>query len=94
MDAFLEGRNYNTVLISLFRVGAAIYTPIDVLKCKAQATKNENPSYRKLIPYIVETEGYRGLYRGVLVQTMRDIPSWGSFFYSYEVFKVITVTLD
>jgi Mitochondrial carrier protein len=48
-------------------VGVLIYTPIEVLKCKAQATKEEKPSYKKLVPLIIKEEGYRGLYRGCFV---------------------------
>lgn len=66
-----------------------VYTPVDVLKCKAQATKDGHASYRTLIPEIVKAEGYKGLFRGLSVQALRDVPGWGIYFYSYEVFKVL-----
>ncbi len=71
-----------------------MYTPVDVLKCKAQATKDGHVSYRTLIPEIVKTEGYGGLFRGMSVQALRDIPGWGIYFYSYEVFKVLIYKAD
>ena len=71
-----------------------VYTPVDVLKCKAQATKDGHASYRQLVPEIVRTEGYRGLFRGMPVQALRDIPGWGIYFYSYEVFKVMMYIAD
>ncbi|TNV77046.1 hypothetical protein FGO68_gene14896 [Halteria grandinella] len=75
-------------------VGVMIYTPIEVLKCRAQATKEEKPSYRKLVPKIISEEGYKGLYRGCFVQAMRDVPGWGIYFYSYEVFKHLMYRMD
>ena len=45
-------------------VGVAVYTPTEVLKCKAQMNKDGATSYRKLVPHILATEGYKGLYRG------------------------------
>jgi hypothetical protein len=91
-DASLEGTSL--CIHSSYRVGAAIYTPVEVLKCKAQNTREERPSYRKLIPLIVKTEGYRGLYRGFVIQAMREVPSCGIYFYSYEVFKNYIYSLD
>ena len=71
-----------------------VYTPVDVLKCKAQATKDGHARYRTLIPEIVKAEGYKGLFRGMSVQALRDIPGWGIYFYSYEVFKVLIYKAD
>ena len=84
-------RKYNSPKYSL---GVAVYTPVDVLKCKAQATKEGRASYRYLIPEIIKTEGYRGLFRGMSVQALRDIPGWGIYFYSYEIFKVLVYKID
>ena len=28
------------------------------------------------------------------VQALRDVPGWGIYFYSYEIFKVLTYRLD
>ena len=75
-------------------MGVAVYTPAEVLKCKAQITKDSAVSYRQMIPRIVEAEGYRGLYRGFWATCMRDIPGWGVYFYSYEVFKKLFYRID
>lgn len=71
-----------------------MYTPAELLKCKAQITKDSAVSYRQMIPRIVESEGYRGLYRGFWVTLMRDVPGWGVYFYSYEVFKKLFYRID
>jgi hypothetical protein len=47
-----------------------------------------------LIPEIIAEEGYRGLFRGIVAQSMRDVPGYGIYFYSYEVFKVLVYKLD
>lgn len=75
-------------------MGVAAYTPAEVLKCKAQLTKDSTVSYRQMIPQIIETEGYRGLYRGLLATCIRDIPGYGVYFYSYEVFKQLFYRID
>ena len=36
---------------------------------------------------VYNVEGIKGYYRGFWVTFIRDVPSWGVYFYSYEVFK-------
>ena len=43
--------------------------------------------YRQYIPIIIKNEGYRGLYRGFTANFLRDVPSWGVYFCSYDFSK-------
>ena len=37
---------------------------------------------------IIKADGFRGLNRGLLTCGIRDIPSYGLYFYLYDVIKV------
>lgn len=55
---------------------------------RAQNDKERMSSYREMVPEILKTEGYRGLYRGFWATFWRDVPGLGFYFYIYEYLKL------
>ena len=49
--------------------------------------RQESVQYRKAIKVLIRTEGVRGLYSGICPLLLRDIPSWGVYFWCYEYLK-------
>ena len=47
----------------------------------------EHVVYRKAIAKLYRTEGFLGLYKGFAALSMRDIPAWGVYFWTYEFLK-------
>ena len=64
-----------------------ISSPIELLKCKAQASRVETIKYRKVLASILAQEGYKGLFRGFWITFWRDLPSWAAYFWAYELLK-------
>ncbi|RHY87533.1 hypothetical protein DYB37_010922 [Aphanomyces astaci] len=62
--------------------------PAELIKITMQV-HNYPPNYSSLtcLRDIFKAEGLRGIYRGTGLQIMRDVPAFGSYFYSYEVLK-------
>lgn len=50
-------------------------------------SKDRFINYREDLMMIIRQEGVRGLYKGFWATFWRDVPSWGIFFYVFEVFK-------
>lgn len=72
----------------IFRsLGNIFYTPVELLKCRAQVNRDGHIVYKEVITQIMREEGIRGLYRGGLAQLYRDLPGWGSYFWAYEFMK-------
>ena len=68
--------------------GALIYSPVELLKVRAQVNRQEFIRYRECVPQIIRQEGFfRGLYRGFVPLLCRDLPSWGAYFWAYDFFK-------
>ena len=64
-------------------VWASITTPFDCLKIKKQGNATKDLSYFK----IIQSEGVSGLFKGLSVTVVRDVPGWCSYFYSYTWLK-------
>ncbi|RLO11809.1 hypothetical protein DYB28_007198, partial [Aphanomyces astaci] len=62
--------------------------PAELIKITMQV-HNYPSNYSSLtcLRDIFKAEGLRGIYRGTGLQIMRDVPAFGSYFYSYEVLK-------
>ena len=69
------------------RLGTVISSPIELLKCKAQASRVETLRYRTVMRNIINNEGVKGLFRGFWITFWRDLPSWAAYFWSYELLK-------
>ena len=64
-----------------------MYHPSDFLKTKAQIQTGKNLIIRKEIYNIYKKKGFIGLYKGFWITFLREIPSWASFFGTYEYMK-------
>ena len=61
--------------------------PVELLKCRAQVTLNGKLNYPAEIRSVLSEQGVRGLYRGFWMTACRDVPGWGSYFWTYEWLK-------
>uniref|UniRef100_A0A7N0UZU0 Uncharacterized protein n=1 Tax=Kalanchoe fedtschenkoi TaxID=63787 RepID=A0A7N0UZU0_KALFE len=73
-----------------------LISPAELLKIRLQlqdkaCSDNKNPDSRKgpmsLAKSILKTEGVRGIFRGLSITALRDSPSYGVYFWSYEYTK-------
>lgn len=71
----------------IFRLAQIVYSPVELLKVRAQVNRVDNIKYRKEIPMIVRKEGFSGLYKGFVALVLKEMPAWGVYFYSYELLK-------
>lgn len=65
----------------------SIFVPMDLLKIRAQLTKNGRLNYLSEVRAIMKEQGIRGLYRGFWSCAARDTPGWAIYFSSYEWLK-------
>ena len=63
------------------------FVPMELLKSRAQMSRNGNLNYSNEIARIVNSGGLRGLYRGYWACLSREIPGWAAFFAVYEKLK-------
>ena len=65
--------------------------PTDLIKCKLQVDgANSKRLYSGILDCIkqtIATEGFRGLYRGMAVTSLREVPSYGVYFAAFRMVK-------
>ena len=71
----------------------SIYVPLDLLKCRAQMTKDGNLNYTNELRNVWRAQGIRGLYRGFWAFAWRDIPGWAVYFAAFEQLKIMNDSL-
>lgn len=86
-------RLYATLIFGAICFQVSVSAPIDLVKVRLQgqstSTRYRGPVH--CVAVIVREEGLRGLYRGGLALTLRDVPCYGLYFLPYEVTrKVLT----
>jgi len=66
-----------------------VESPVDLLKCKLQAQigKGQYTGVWDCLKQLYKLRGIPGIYQGVAATTMRNIPCFASYFYSYEAVK-------
>ncbi|RIB05543.1 mitochondrial carrier domain-containing protein [Gigaspora rosea] len=72
-------------------VMAFFNTPVELLKVQLQTQKN-NPAYKGVFDAAAKIYAHRGisgLYHGLPITIMRDIPSFATYFFVYEGIKQI-----
>ncbi|GMH33585.1 hypothetical protein BSKO_01419 [Bryopsis sp. KO-2023] len=87
--------SYSSILMSGAFAGFAqsfVIAPVDVLKIRLQVQKAVpgDASYQgpiKMLANVIKNEGPRGLFRGLTVTILRDIPAYGAYFYTYHRMK-------
>ena len=67
---------------------AFVLCPCDVIKCRAQNNRSKGleSTFRDVLFSTIKKGGARALYTGIGIQIIRDIPFYGSFFGSYDLF--------
>lgn len=63
------------------------FLPFEIIKIRAQNNQKDFIHYSKEIRTILKEEGIRGLYKGFMINAMRDIPSFAVYFGTYEYYK-------
>ena len=84
----LEERPLLATAVSGCAAGAAtslLVTPVDLLKTQLQVSVGASRGPLALAAYIIAREGPRGMYRGAAVTFLRDIPSSGVYFVTYDI---------
>ncbi|RAO68842.1 uncharacterized protein BHQ10_004854 [Talaromyces amestolkiae] len=84
----------NVSLVNIWLAGAAggmaswlISSPTELVKCRAQLSRNQNISSWSVFRDIIRAHGVRGLYFGGLITSVRDSVGYGFYFWSYELCK-------
>ena len=73
-------------------VSTVLLHPLDLLKIRfavddGKVGKQNYSGLGQAVKSIVRLEGVRGLYRGVVANTVTSASSWGSYFLFYQVLK-------
>ena len=68
-------------------VSNCFFVTPDLLKSRAQMTKDGKLSYTREFSRIMQQDGCRGLFRGFWATFWRDVPTWGIYFGCYTKFK-------
>ena len=61
------------------------FVPVELIKVRAQNNSQSKTIYREEIKKIYSKDGIRGLYRGFSANFMRDCPTMGVYFLSYNL---------
>ena len=91
--------SYKGVALGGFGTGAfqsLILTPVELVKIRLQLQNNSYTKLHQSDPYkgpvsvatsIFKTEGIKGMFRGLTITLLRDAPSHGFYFYTYEYMR-------
>jgi len=90
--------SYKGVALGGFCTGALqsmLLSPVELVKIRLQLQNNSYAKLHQADSYkgpvsvaktIFKTEGFRGMYRGIAITVLRDAPSHGFYFWTYEYF--------
>ncbi|KVH97971.1 mitochondrial arginine transporter BAC2-like [Cynara cardunculus var. scolymus] len=87
-----EPPSYKSVALGGTGAGAIqsfVLTPIELVKIRLQLQNQTTPKQSETGPlslskHIVRTEGWKGIFRGLKITVLRDAPSFGFYFWTYE----------
>ena len=65
----------------------SVLVPLDLLKCRAQSTKEGKLDIPKEARTVFSEQGLKGFYRGFWASAWRDVPSTAVYFSSYVFLK-------
>ncbi|EDN08764.1 predicted protein [Histoplasma mississippiense (nom. inval.)] len=71
-----------------------ISSPTELVKCRAQLATHQSISSWTVTKDIWKSRGFRGLYYGGGVTSIRDSVGYGFYFWSYELCKRLMTTAD
>ncbi|CAI9267506.1 unnamed protein product [Lactuca saligna] len=79
--------SYGSVALGGTGAGAIqsfVVTPIELVKIRLQLHEQSESGPLSVAKNIMRTEGWKGLFRGLTITIIRDAPSYGVYFWSYE----------
>ncbi|KAL4583899.1 hypothetical protein LXL04_008484 [Taraxacum kok-saghyz] len=85
-----EPPSYKGVALGGIGAGAIqsiMLSPIELIKIRLQLQTQSEKGPLTVAKNILKTEGYRGLYRGLTITALRDAPSHGFYFWTYEFMR-------
>lgn len=85
-----EPPSYTNVALAGVGTGAIqtlLLCPVELLKIRLQLTSGPNIGPVTMAKDIFKKEGIRGIYRGLSVTVLRDAPSHGVYFWTYEYMR-------
>lgn len=86
-----ESFNYGKIFVAGCASGltsSVLVTPIELIKIRVQSDESRKGyGSFQTARHVLLTEGVRGLYRGLSVTAWKEIPSYGIYFASYELYK-------
>ncbi|KAL1989863.1 hypothetical protein VTN49DRAFT_7060 [Thermomyces lanuginosus] len=71
-----------------------VSSPTEFIKCRAQLSRDRSASSWTVTKEIIDRMGWRGLYFGGVVTSIRDSVGYGFYFWSYELCKRRLMTAD
>ncbi|KAL1964001.1 hypothetical protein VTN77DRAFT_7547 [Rasamsonia byssochlamydoides] len=90
--------------VSLYKIwlaGAAggmaswvVSSPTELIKCRAQLSRDPEISSWKVASDIIRKKGWKGLYFGGVITSIRDSVGYGFYFWSYELCKRCMTSAD
>ncbi|XP_004506849.1 mitochondrial arginine transporter BAC2 [Cicer arietinum] len=94
-DSTKDPPSYKSVALGGIGTGALqslLLSPVELVKIRLQLqntsqSKESGTSPVKVAKNIWRKEGFRGMYRGLGITVMRDIPSHGFYFWTYEYIR-------
>ena len=72
----------------------SVAVPVDLLKSRAQMTRDGKLNYPREMRHILSTQGPCGMYRGFWAFALRDIPGWGVYFSAFEKLKLMSKEIN
>lgn len=63
------------------------FVPVELIKVRAQHNNESSIKYSEEITKIINKEGIRGLYRGFMPMFFREVPTFGIYFLSYNLYQ-------
>ncbi|KAL4559978.1 hypothetical protein LXL04_032126 [Taraxacum kok-saghyz] len=82
-----EPPSYGSIALGGTGAGAIqsfVLTPIELVKIRLQLHEQSERGPMSVAKNIVRTEGWKGMFRGLTVTIIRDAPSFGFYFWTYE----------
>ena len=72
----------------------SVAVPVDLLKSRAQMTRDGKLNYPKEMRHILSTKGAAGMYRGFWEFALRDVPGWAVYFSAFEKLKLMSMDIN
>lgn len=73
--------------MTVYSSGALLACPLELLKIRAQVHVHGSLSYRDTVQELYRERGFRSMYKGFGATCLRDVPSYGSFFFILDYFE-------